>query len=259
MSIEYSVADHVATVRLNRPSRRNAFTIEMVHAWADALHRAQQDDDVRAVVLTGAGDDFCSGVDLDTLAGVDATPLARKQMLTENVHRVARAVQRLDKPLIAAMRGFAVGAGLDMALMCDVRFAGRSARLSTGYIRVGLVPGDGGCYFLPRLVGVPKALELLWTGDFVGAEEAHRIGLVNHVHADDVVVAEALAFAGRLAAAPPIAIRIIKRATYQSARADLDLSLDLISSHMAVVQSTEDSAEALSAFRERRTPSFQGR
>jgi enoyl-CoA hydratase/carnithine racemase len=157
------------------------------------------------------------------------------------------------------VNGTAVGAGMDMALMCDIRLLARSARLSEGYIKVGLVPGDGGCYFLPRLAGMAKALELLWTGDFVDAEEALRLGIASHLYEDADFAASWHAFASRIAAQPPLNVQLIKRAAYQSARSDLRTALDLISSHMAVVRSTRDSAEAMAAFRERRAPRFEGR
>ena len=180
--LEYSVADGIGTIRLNRPERKNAFTLDMVDRWAAVLGEARADPEVRVLILTGTGDAFCSGVDLERRnEGRPATPLARKQVLSDQVHRIALAMEDLDKPVIAAINGTAVGAGLDMALMCDMRIMARSARASEGYIRVGLVPGDGGCYYLPRLVGVAKALELLLTGDFIDAAEAARIGLVNHV------------------------------------------------------------------------------
>lgn len=135
----------------------------------------------------------------------------------------------------------------------------RSARTDPeGYIRVGLVPGDGGCYFPPRMVGMAKALELLWTGDFVDAEEALRLRIANHVYPDAGFAASWQEFARRLAEQPPVNVRMIKRAACQSARTDLRTALDLISSHMAVVNSTHDSAEAMSAFRERRAPLFEG-
>ena len=146
-----------------------------------------------------------------------------------------------------------------MALMCDLRIAARSARLSEGYIKVGLTPGDGGAYYLPRLVGTAKALELLLTGDFVSADEAHRIGMVNRVVDDADLEAETKALAEQIAAAPPVTVRMIKRATYQSAKADLRTSLDLISSHFAVVAATDDAAEALSAMQEKRVPTFHGK
>ena len=161
--------------------------------------------------------------------------------------------------MLAAVNGVAVGAGMDMALMCDMRFVSESARMSEGYVKVGLVPGDGGCYFLPRLVGTAKALELLWTGDFVDGPTAVELGIANRCVPDDELQEQTYAFAQRLAQGPPVAIRAIKRTVHQSARTDLRTSLDLISSHMAVVQSTEDSAEAMSAFREKRTPHFRGR
>ncbi|MFE4423985.1 enoyl-CoA hydratase/isomerase family protein [Streptomyces sp. NPDC056817] len=260
MALDYVVDDHgVGLIMLNRPERHNAFTFAMIDDWADALTSAARDDRVRAVVLTAAGRSFCSGVDLDELNGVDRTPLARRRMLTDRVHKVAYAVDALDKPLIATVNGAAVGAGMDMALMCDIRFAGRSARFSEGYVKVGLVPGDGGCHYLPRIVGTARALELLWTGDFVDAEEALRLGIVSRVYEDGELLDETLAFARRLAAGPPVALAAIKRAVHQGLRAnDLRTSLDLIASHFAVVQSTRDSAEALAAARERRAPVFHG-
>src|SRR5690348_12835891 len=184
--LEYTVDGKVATILLNRPHRKNAFTLPMIDDWADALREVTADDGVRALVLTGAGDAFCSGIDLGDLSGVEPTPLDRKRMLTHRIHRIALALEDLDKPVVAAVKGPAVGAGMDMALMCDMRFAGESARFSEGYIRVGLVPGDGGCFWLPRLVGVAKALELLLTGDFVDGREAERIGIANHCYPDEI-------------------------------------------------------------------------
>ncbi|QSE85873.1 enoyl-CoA hydratase/isomerase family protein [Rhodococcus koreensis] len=257
--LEYTVEGGVGTILLNRPHAKNAFTLEMIDAWAAALRSARTDPDVRVVVVTGAGGAFCSGIDLSVLDAVGAEPMALKTMLTEGVHQVARAADDLTKPLIAAVNGAAVGAGLDMALMCDIRILAESARLSEAYIRVGLVPGDGGCYYLPRLVGMSKALELLWTGDFVDAAEALRIGLANAVHPDDEFADGYRRFADRLAAQPPINVAMIKRAAQQSVHSDLRTALDLISSHLAVVHGTRDSAEARAAFAERRTPTFEGR
>ena len=257
--LEYTVSDGIGTILLNRPASKNAFTYPMIDEWAAALRSARTDPDVRVVVVTGAGDAFCSGVDLGEFNADATDPLAVKSVLHDRIHRVAYALEDLDKPVIAAVNGVAVGAGMDMALMCDIRLLASSARLSEGYVKVGLVPGDGGCYFLPRLVGMAKALELLWTGDFVTAEDALGLGIASYVYPDEDFDTSWRAFAARLAASPPLNVRLIKRAAYQSARADLRTALDLISSHMAVVRSTRDSAEAMSAFRERRPPSFEGR
>jgi enoyl-CoA hydratase/carnithine racemase len=260
--LELSLQGSVGTITLNRPEQRNAFTFAMVREWAELLRDVRTDDAVRVVVLTGAGDKaFCSGIDLGSISNAHAslTPLERKSQLHDEIHQVALALEALDKPVVASINGAAVGAGLDMALMCDLRIAARSARLSEGYIKVGLTPGDGGAYYLPRLVGTAKALELLLTGDMVGADEAHRIGLVNRVVDDADLGPATRALAEQIAGAPPVTVRMIKRATYQSARADLRTSLDLISSHFAVVAATADAAEALSAMREKRVPSFHGR
>ena len=257
--LEYTVRDQVATILLNRPERKNAFTMAMVNAWADALLAAERDPLVRVIVVTGAGGSFCSGVDLSEFKGEQRTPLGEKELLARNVHRVALALEEVGKPVLAAVQGPAVGAGMDMALLCDLRFAGRGARFSEGYIKVGLVPGDGGCWLLPRTVGSSTALRLLWTGDFVDADEALRIGLVDEVHQDEELMDAVYAFAARLAERPPVAVQTIKRAVRQGARHDLRTALDLISSHMAVITSTEDSREAFAAFQERRPGVFTGR
>lgn len=256
--IEFSIADGIGTILLNRPERKNAFTFSMLKAWADFLDQAQADDDVRVVVVTGAGGNFCSGVDLEDFAAERSTPYADKQMLADKVHVVARAVESFDKPYVAGMPGVAVGAGLDMALMADIRLAAESARFSEGYIRVGLLPGDGGCHLLPRLVGRAKALELLWTGDFVSAADALAIGMVNRVVPDDQFEDELFRFARRLADASPLATRMIKRAVVHGESMTFAASLDLISSHQAIIQSTKDSKEAMAAFREKRSPNFVG-
>jgi len=257
--LDYSIADGVGTILLNRPERHNAFTPEMTDTWAGILADARADTNVRVLVLTGAGRSFCSGVDLDRRYGeAPPTPLERKSLLSDRVHRIPLLLEDLDKPIIAAINGAAVGAGLDMALMCDMRVMARNARLSEGYIRVGMVPGDGGCYYLPRLVGPAKALELLLTGDFVDADEALRLGLVNRVVDDADLPAATAELARKIAAAPPVTVRFTKRAVYQSARIDLRTALDLISSHSGVVGSTEDAAEAIAAFRDKRPGRFVG-
>lgn len=256
----YRVHQRVATLQLNRPQHKNSFTLEMIDEWAQRLEEAAADPEVCVIVVTGSEDSFCAGVDLEVMHELQQrrSALEWKSVLWDRVHKIAFALERIDKPVIAAVNGVAVGAGMDMALMCDMRLMARGARLSEGYVRVGAVPGDGACYYLPRLVGRAKALELLLTGDFVDAEEALRIGLVNRLCDDAELAAQAQVFAERIAANSPIAVRTIKRAVDQSLRSDLRTSLDLISSHMGVVLTTDDSIEALAAFRERRVPRFKG-
>jgi len=255
--LSYEVLEGVGLIRIDRPDKLGAFTWTMIDRWAEALVSAQRDDAVRAVVVIGTGRGFCTGVDLDELAAVGRDPINQKRMLTDRVHRVVRASADLDKPLICAVNGLAVGAGMDMTLLCDIRLAAESARFGTGYIRIGLVPGAGGAYFLPRLVGTARALELFWTGDLMSAQEAREMGIVSHIYPDDELLGQALRFAGRIARQAPIAVSMIKRAVYQSLATDLRTSLDLASSHLAVVQSTEDRTEAMSALSEHREPVFK--
>jgi 2-(1,2-epoxy-1,2-dihydrophenyl)acetyl-CoA isomerase len=251
--------DGVATITLNRPEKLNAFTREMIDRWVEALEDAQHNDAVQVVVVTGAGRAFCTGGDVGAMneRPSEISGLDHKRWL-EVVHRVPLALEALDKPVIAALNGVAVAAGLDMALMCDLRFAAAGARFSEGYVKVGLIPGDGGTYFLPRLVGTARALELLWSGDFFTAEAAMQMGLVNRIYPPDQLMDEVYAFAGRLASGPSVAIRITKRAVYQGLKMDLRSHLDLLSSHMGFIRQTEDHREGARAFVEKRAPRFVG-
>jgi len=255
----YAVEDKIATITLNRPDKLNAFTGPMIDAWARALADAQADDAVNVVVVTGAGRAFCAGGDVGRMKEGKPTPLDNKNQLWENIHRVPKTLEAMDKPVIAMVNGLAVGAGMGMCVMCDVRIAAAEARFSTGYVRVGLVPGDGDTYFLPRLVGAAKALELLWTADFIDAQEALRLGIVNRVVPAGDLAQQTRALARQIADGPQVPIRMIKRLVYQSLRLDLRTHLDLVSSHMAVVRDTLDHAEGVAAFKDKRPPQFQGR
>jgi len=255
----YAVDGAIATITLNRPERMNAFTWDMVDAWAQALLEAQQDDAVQVVIVTGAGKAFCSGGDINNMGErQERTPLMRKSELAGHVHRIPLALEAMDKPVIAAVNGAATGAGMDLALQCDLRFAAASARFGETYVRVGLVPGAGGTWFLPRLVGTAKALELFWTGELIDAAEAERLGIVNKVLPDDALMTHVRAIAEKIASGPPLSVRFIKRAVYQGQRIDLRTSLDLISSHYAVVSSSADHKEAVQAYLDKRKPKFSG-
>lgn len=253
------IEDHVQIITLNRPSQKNAFNTEMIEAWVESLEKAQRDDNVHVVVVTGNGDAFCSGGDVKGMNKQENSPLDNKHRLWEFIHRVPLTLKRMDKPVIAAINGTAVGAGLDMALMADIRTMADTAKVSEGYVKVGLVPGDGGAYYLPRLVGEAKALELLWTGNFIQADEALKLGLVNHVYPREKFMDKTLELAKQIAYGPQVAIRMTKRAVKQSLKMDLEASLDLISSHFAIIKETEDHKEGVTAFAEKRKPRFKGR
>jgi enoyl-CoA hydratase/carnithine racemase len=226
-----SVEDGTLLMVLNRPAKKNAFTLAMLAHWADILADAAMDSDVRAVVVTGSGDAFCSGADLG--ADEDLAPIARKRRLMEDVHPIPISLAGFEKPVIAAVNGVAVGAGMDLALMADIRLAARSARFCEGYIRVGIPPGDGGAYFLPRVVGEAAALELLLSGDFIDADEAERIGLVNRTYPDDKLLDAAMALAQRMSSRPPEVVSTIKRTVAETLESDLVGSLDLIALNLA--------------------------
>jgi enoyl-CoA hydratase/carnithine racemase len=255
----YEVKDRIATITLNRPDKLNAFTRDMLDGWERSLREAQADPDVNVVVVTGSGRAFCSGGDVGRMGDAAPSMLDHKNGLWEGVHRIPKQLEAMDKPVIAMVNGLAVGAGMGMSLMCDVRFAAEDARFSTGYVRVGLVPGDGDTFFLPRLIGPAKALELLWTADFIEAPEALRLGIVNRVVPAAELRDVTYAFARQVADGPQVPIRMIKRLVYQSLKLDLRTHLDLVSSHMAVVRETADHKEGVAAFKEKRPAKFQGR
>jgi len=256
----FDVVDKVATITLNRPEARNAFSDAMLAAWAEALRECQRDDNINVVVLTGSGKSFCGGGDISQMGwSTDNPALEVKTYLKTRVYPVAYAVQALEKPYIVAVNGAAAGAGMDMCLLGDIRFAAESARFAETYVKVGLVPGDGGGFLLPRIVGLSKALELLLTGDFINASEALRLGVVSKVFSDAELMTETYAFADRLANGPTLAIQLIKKTVYQSLATDLNGALELVSSHMGLLAGTRDHREAVAAFTEKRTPIFEGR
>ena len=247
--LKFSVDDGIGRIVLNRPERMNAFTFEMIDAWRAAIEECRRDDAVKVVIVTGAGAAFCSGGDIVEMGDrLEQTPEQRKAELFDRIERIPLALEDLDKPVIAAVNGVATGAGMDMALMCDLRYAAQGARFAETYVNVGLVPGAGGAHFLPRLVGVSKALELFWTGDFIDAEEAMRIGIVNKVFPDAEFMTHVETIARKIAKAPPLTLRMVKRAIYQGMRNDLRTNLDLISSHYAVITATDRHKEAVRSF-----------
>lgn len=263
----FDVKDHIATITLNRPSSMNAFSEEMILSWIKALEEVRDNDDIRVVILKGNGKAFCAGGDVKAMiAGkgffnseedITSTALARKNSLWKKVQRIPLLLEEIDKPVIAQMHGFAMGAGLDMALMCDIRIAAQSAKFSESYINVGIVPGDGGAYFLPRIVGIDQALDMLWTARVLTAEEAKETRLVTYVVNDDELEDYTLNYAKKLAAGPIESIKIIKRAVYQSQTMSLRSSLDYISSKMGLVTELPTYEEGVKAIVEKRKAVFK--
>jgi enoyl-CoA hydratase/carnithine racemase len=255
----YAIKDNVAVITLNRPDVRNVFSKEMIGLWHGFLERARDDKEVRVIVVTGNGDTFCSGGDIREMAEGRLRSWNMKNFLWEEVHRIALTLENLDKPVIAAINGPALGAGMDMALMCDLRVCSDRAVLAESYIHLGLVPGDGGAYFLSQLVGPSKALEILLTGDSIKPEEALRLGIVNQVVEHDRLMEETLQLAAKIAMKPPLAVRMMKRAVKRAVSGGLRLHLDYVSSQLALLTETDDHLEAAKAFLEKRKPVFSGK
>ena len=256
----FDIQDNIATITMNKPERKNALDKEMIDLWGNALDECRENKDISAIILTGAGDAFCAGGDKANLgANNKIDPLETKNHFWDHFQRVAKKTAEIEKPIIAAVNGMATGAGMDMSLHCDIRFAAKSAFFRASYAAFGLVPGNGGTYFLPRIVGASKALELFWSTDIVKSDEALRIGLVNKVFDDEVLMKETVKWVKNVLDQAPIPVRVIKRLIYQNLNMDLLSSLDLISSHMAFARTSEDHAEAIKASEEKRKPVFKGK
>jgi 2-(1,2-epoxy-1,2-dihydrophenyl)acetyl-CoA isomerase len=253
----------VALLTLNRPATRNALDGEAMYAAFETLvEQLNADLGLRAAVLTGAGSAFCSGGDVAKMrdrAGMFAgSPEEIAENYRRGIQRIPRAFQRLQLPIIAAVNGPAIGAGNDLACMCDIRIASSAARFAESFVKVGIVPGDGGCWLLPRVVGASKAAELAFTGDAIDAAEALRIGLVSRVVAPDALLDEALALAQRIAANAPQALRWTKQLLLQARTGTLDEALDAAGRFQGLAHHTADHAEAVAAFFEKRAPRFGG-
>lgn len=252
----------IATLTLDRPDARNAYSSAMVDSLVAALDDAERDDEVRAVILTGAGKAFHAGGDLKQMreaTGMFAGgPVALRRQYIDGIQRIPRRLALFDKPIIAAINGPAIGAGLDLACMCDLRVMAQGAVVGSTFVKVGLVPGDGGAYFLARTIGFGRALELVLTGRMVDATEALAIGLVHHVVAPDALMDTARAMAQQVADNAPLAVRMTKRAAYRSWDLDVEAALELAATYQGVVQNTDDHREAVAAILDKRPPSFRG-
>ncbi|MCB1738887.1 MAG: enoyl-CoA hydratase/isomerase family protein, partial [Gammaproteobacteria bacterium] len=206
-----------------------------------------------------AGRGFCSGGDVGGMGGgQDNRPHVTRARIADIIQAFPKRLARFDKPIIAAVNGVAIGGGMDLALACDFRVAGRSARFAETYAKIGLLPGGGGAYFLPRIIGKGRALELLLTADFIDAGTALEIGLVNHVFDDDSLLEQTHTIARRIASLPPLSVRLIKRTVVHGLESDMMSSLDLVSSFIAVTRAGPDHVEAIKAFREKRPGDYVG-
>ena len=261
--IAYEVANGVGWIRLRRPDKLNALTTRLSQEALDALAKAREDDAVRCVVVTGEGRGFSAGQDLTEFMGSAAagggTTLDVAEHLRSGYNRMIAAIVELPKPVIAGVNGVAAGAGLSLALACDLRIASDAARFLQAFVKIGLVPDSGGNWLLPRVVGYAKALELSITGDLVDAAEALRIGLVNRVLPADGFESGLAEAAGRLAAGPTRAIGATKTLMGGALRLTLAETLEREAVAQAELAGSHDFAEGVGAFLEKRDPNFTGR
>ncbi|MFV0472849.1 MAG: crotonase/enoyl-CoA hydratase family protein [Pikeienuella sp.] len=256
-------ADGVVTITLNDPETRNPISdLPMIEALLAALAAAEADPAARVVILTGAGKAFSSGGNLKKMGpdgGLsDRRPPVTRLNYRRGIQRLPIAMEALEIPVIAAVNGPAVGAGCDLTLMCDIRIAGESAKFAESFVKVGIVPGDGGAWLLPRVVGWSKACEMALTGDFVDAREALRIGLVSDVVADGELQEAARALAARIAANPVHAVRMTKRLLRMASQQSLGEILESSAAFQALAHTTADHAEAVAAMLEKRKPNYTG-
>lgn len=263
--LEFEIEDGIAYIRLNRPDNLNAFSKEMIDLWTQALYEIRDNPAVYVGVVTGNGRAFCAGGDVkamisnngfmakdeDDNSDFRSTPLAVKNSLWKNIQRIPLLMEEIDKPMIAMINGHAVGAGLDMALMCDIRIASEKAKLGETYINAGIVPGDGGGYYLPKIIGLDRALEMFWTAKILTAQEAHVWNLVTHIVPHEELESFTKNYCEKIAEKSQTIVQMTKRVVVESQSMTLKQSLDYVSSQMAISVFDEGHEKAVSELRKK--------
>ena len=254
----------VAVVTMNRPQERNALTEEhQMLEFVELCARIRRDSSVRVLVLTGAGSAFSAGGNLKNMRdkkGFSAgLPADIRDAYRNGIQQIPLALYELDVPTIAAVNGPAIGAGLDLACMCDIRIASSAASFASSFVKLGIVPGDGGAWLLSRTIGLPKSMELMLTGDTIDASRALELGLVSRVVEPADLMPQALGLASRIAANPWRTVRLTKRLLRESGAMSLATSLEMAAAYQALAHYTPDHDEAVLAFLEKRKPEFTGR
>ena len=266
--VEYAAdaASRIARITLNRPERLNALNDQMQLEVTDALTQAESDNDVRVVIITGAGRAFCAGGDLNDLGGSsDGNGAGWTSGNADEVRRSFRSaqgmilgVQQCEKPVIAMVNGVATGAGLDLAGACDIRIGTARSRFMSAYVRIGLFPGFGGTWLYPRTLGsLGRAAEMLFTGDFLEADEAYRLGFLNRLVDADELEATTISMAERIAAGPPIAIRLSKLMLYKGLEFDLETAMKMAAAGETITLTSQDHVEGVTAFRQKRAAEYR--
>ena len=263
--LEKDADNYIARLTLNRPEKRNALNDQTMDELGDALEDVESDDSVRVLIITGAGRSFCAGGDLEALPGGSEPGAWASQNVDDirrsfqRVQRFMLCLQRMEKPVIAMINGSAVGAGFDIACACDIRIGTPQARFMVAYVRIGLFPGFGGTWLYPRMLGsIGKAAEMLFTGDFLEAEEAYRLGFLNKLVPEEDLESATSETAKKIAAGPPIAIRLSKLMLYKGLEFDLDTAMRMAAAAETITLTSKDHLEGTSAIRESRKPVYRG-
>lgn len=247
----------VATITLNRPTAMNSLNDRLVKELTDILLEVQKDPEVRAVVLTGNGKAFCAGGDLFYL--LELTEPVKARQFISDAGKATALIMAMEKPVIAMVNGVAAGAGFNLALACDLVFCAPTVRFAQSFANVGLVPDCGGMYLLPRVVGLHKAKELMFTADLIDANKAKELGIVNHIVESDQLKETVYAFANRMAESAPVALGLMKKVLNRSDNLDLETVLELEADTQTICMQTADHHEGVAAFKEKRKPQFTGK
>ncbi len=254
----YEKEGEIAVVVLNRPKQLNALSLRMKEELGHVFDGIEKDEEVKVAILTGGEKAFSAGADIKERSKMQMTQ-AEFYFERRKSHEFYCKIENCEKPVIAAISGVAVGGGCELALVCDLRIASDIARFGLPEVKIGMIPAAGGTQRLPRLIGATRAKEILLTGEFIDAEEAYRIGLVNRVVPVDALMEEARGLAGKLAAYPPLSVKYIKRAVNTGMQLDLTSALDYEAHISAMLGTSEDRIEGFMAFAEKRKPVFKGR
>ena len=259
----YEQNGRVVTLTLNKPETRNALSDDLVSDLVAKLKQADADESVSCLIITGAGKSFSSGGNLkDIRAMTQERNLSTNEIrrwYTEGIQNIPRTMQQITVPTIAAVNGHAIGAGCDLTMMCDIRIASEKAIFAESFMRVGLIPGDGGAWFLPRVIGMSRACEMSYTCDMIDAAKADKWAMVSEVVAPDQLLDTAMAMAERIAVHPPVGIRLAKKLIRDSQDMPLGPALEMAAGMQATLQQTDDHLEALDAMLENRKPEYRGR
>ena len=247
--ILYTKSNAIASVQFDRPETRNAFTLDMVESLSQALHDARSDPEIKVIILSGRGDAFCSGGNVKDMADGKLASWDMKRFLWDHVQQLTLLLRDIDKPILAAIDGPAHGGGFDLALACDLRIATERATFCATYIRIGLAPGNGSGYFLPRYIGTSRALDILLTGRIVSMEEALDLGLVQTIVPTGQLRDEAFHFAGKMTRWSLESLRAVKRAVYHGLHSNLRGHLDYMSSQLGLLTQTAEHREAVEKFK----------